>query len=685
MASRSHKFQRLDSFRKDETPPTIIQHEGVVQPSLKPTRRRQKVGNVERWAPLTVAAITTAFSATLAGLNWAHHTLPDTSVLYRVANDHRATVQVVVSILASILSFLWTYAVTTCLNLYLREFLSKRRTPLNHLRLYICMAGFSVKFILPAPLLVLAILWVTFGSLPQWFWTGALTPQEVTIYIPSNISIPTTGGNNDSYAFLQPMAVKNPAVTPNCTLAPQNNGTFSSCPGIDFSGYIVDSMRTASTPPGVSRNHTKVDFTGYNYVNRSYGTGAPVGLFDLPAFGAVTGYNYSEISYLTNVTCMYNTSAAWGFTGPWTWAGNAQSSEPVVWLATGNRPNDNWTESSNETYYAAWAFMNSSTGIDGANPAAVTALSAGSCCGNQTGTPPFYVSIASGWQNAYLDKMQCELTFTPTLFQVSVSVSNRTIHVQPMGSAEDPEPRGQLREYSVKTLQTVSAVQTTLYSSMLGEALSTSVINNLGSPKHFGSTYPFNNATFPGVENSLEAAMDDILAAYNAFALTQPGGWETANATYHISVLQIGTFGYHVGTFILNVFALLVICAVALWTRFFSQSSAFDFSDPGCLIIGLRNGALAVERTSTWHVMGHEDEDLGHWMGRPRDRRLDKVVLEMDTTLGSAEPPAAVASLRDGSASGSVGWRRTWSSAPDAHDVELRVRKPAQTQSEVVS
>jgi hypothetical protein len=82
-----------------------------------------------------------------------------------------------------------------------------------------------------------------------------------------------------------------------------------------------------------------------------------------------------------------------------------------------------------------------------------------------------------------LIQVQCEVNFIPTMFNVSVSIASRTVIVSEITkqkSIDDPEPRGELREWALKSLQDLTMVQTTLYTSVVGDAFRSNIQNSLG-------------------------------------------------------------------------------------------------------------------------------------------------------------------------------------------------------------
>jgi hypothetical protein len=66
---------------------------------------------------------------------------------------------------------------------------------------------------------------------------------------------------------------------------------------------------------------------------------------------------------------------------------------------------------------------------------------------------------------------------------VSVYLTNNTIVVMPFDSPTNivMEPRGQLREWTLRGIQSLAAVQTTLYQSLVGEAFRSNIIKKNGT------------------------------------------------------------------------------------------------------------------------------------------------------------------------------------------------------------
>jgi hypothetical protein len=137
----------------------------------------------------------------------------------------------------------------------------------------------SLDWNLPPHLMILSAFLGTLGILPTWLWTGSLTPQlDVTTVVASGFGVKTRPG---SYPFLQIYSPR-AAISEFCDEIYQLNGTFSKCPSRQKSARFVESLASASVAANRTRNHLKLDGTGYMYEDRSYGVGAAVGLHSLP-------------------------------------------------------------------------------------------------------------------------------------------------------------------------------------------------------------------------------------------------------------------------------------------------------------------------------------------------------------------------------------------------------------------
>jgi hypothetical protein len=577
-----------------------------------------------RYSPVAVVVLSTILSAVPAVLT-LRNTKYTNPQFYGWTTQQRATMQVVVNVLATLLGFLWTWAVCACFNMAMRPFLSEKSFPLNTLRFYVSISRRTLDWNLPPRLAVLSFIFGILGVLPTWLWTGSLTPQASVTTILAPRFVAKTGLG--SYPFLQAYDPR-AAISEFCDEMYQLNGTFSKCPSRQKSGQFVESLASAFVAAGRTRNHPKLDNSGYMYENRSYGIGAAVGLQPLPDAGHTGSYDFSETGYLVDTTCALNGSSDFTLSGPIMETHNEPGVPRLFW-AQGRRPNNDWKADPKTApgFYPMPGW--------GPAPDTVVAWSVGSCCNKNNGTAPFILSIADGKSYAALDKLQCQIYFRPTLFDVSVSVSNRTIRVEPQRNivVPDPEPRGMLREWTLRDLQSLPEVQSSLYVSTIGEALRANAINymnmttlDLSGPQHEGIIL--------AIETSFAVVIDDILLSLAGFALTQPGSWDNDfNVKFAISSVRLGSWRYAYPLFAMNIIALIAIVFIATHLRMFAESSAFDFTDLFAMAAAASNG------TDTQDV-ATGNANLTQWNGDPTARMLTSTRLHVNQGLKSSRPIA---------------------------------------------
>jgi hypothetical protein len=126
---------------------------------------------------------------------------------------------------------------------------------------------------------------------PAALWAGAITPVTSRGSATDFLGVPQF--SNISF-------IKDPTLTSsvNNTL-----GTFTYEPAFDLQGLILNSAPTASSRLGGDTIHSKLDNTGYSYVNRSYGVGAVAGLGDNTLAPTMLSYSYQEVGHQATITC----------------------------------------------------------------------------------------------------------------------------------------------------------------------------------------------------------------------------------------------------------------------------------------------------------------------------------------------------------------------------------------------
>ena len=494
---------------------------------------------------LPIIPISVATAVSIGRLITSNHRSSDQ--IYRWVKEDRPTVQFVVHLLSSALAACWIYAICSTINKLVRLRLCRKEMRGERLRLWAAVGDQRIDFHLRFPLLLVTLVFAVVTAVPAAVWTGALTPRLGTLRAAAQVVVPRTG--NDAYSFLS--SKKDP-----CSTANQTAGAFGSClAGLDL-GSILASARTAATAEGSARTHWKLDNSGYRYLGRSYGVGTSVGLnnTDLERGTPLLSYTFLENGYLTEASCIYNSSSDWAIqrvqdNGP---------DLPSIFEATGRLPNSNWSSGA--------PIPSSSKHISSSDGATIVSLGSDP---SPTTDDSYVFAIAAGSAYAPLDQIQCQLSLHPTTFVVAVNVTDKSIAVQPRGPTPDIEPRGVLRARATSALARVADLSPTFPTSLLGDALLTSV----RAPPPHGRLFALDAdpsaadlIVLRAVTGATLAVADTVLLAAAGSALAQPdasaGATTPAAAAYE--AVQIGTWPYLVVTLVLNALALLFVLVAAV-------------------------------------------------------------------------------------------------------------------------
>jgi hypothetical protein len=451
-------------------------------------------------------------------------------------------------------------------------------------------------------------------TIPATVWAGALTPELTTKLVHGlSIDVPTTG--DGSYSMLQPVT-SSELVMDQCFNSAQANGTFTTCPSTIFAGNMLLSAGSTTTTDGSTRNHSKFDGTNFGYIGRSYGVGASAGLTDqkLAEKNSPLSYSYFETGYITSSQCIYNDSSSWNITDA---APSQDGVLPDLFVVRGYFPNSNWSQISQSgfeqskagglDYYAQVAFDSSQIVAIGSH--------------NSDSVSRYFIAIAAGSAYAQLDTIQCELFFQPTNFTVSVSLPNRTVSVLPVGNASDPEPRGILRSKVMFNLNMLSMVDTSLYTSTVGDALINNV-HNMQDRQNFSLSAPAPNDTvLAAVEASFTAMADDILVSLGAAMLSFNNSADVSQRIVELVVpaVMIGSPGFVIAALATNFIGVLFVIVAAAVSRFWTKLPIFDFNDVGCMVLGVvANDTMAPIPL------------LRFWNGDPEDKMIGSVSAKLD-------------------------------------------------------
>lgn len=298
--------------------------------------------------------------------------------------------------------------------------------------------------------------------------------------------------------------------------------------------------------------------------------GASVGLADGPITEntLALSYMYQEDGLRADVACIYNSSTKFVI---------SDESEPYIYPVVGNLPDSGDSEEYSDHF--------------GHSNDAVVALGVTT---NNASTEHI-LGIAAGKSYATLNAIQCTITSIPRIFNVSVSLSDRSINVTDISNGVDFAASRNLTHTLVRQFELITNDQTSLYVSVIGDSFNSSIASYNSSVISKGSPAPSEaSARLAGLTNSVTAMVDDLLVAYSSAQLLIMNDTNIVPAVVQIHAFRYGSGLYIYLTFAINTAILLLLAEEALRTRGWKDLVYVDYMDPRSLIIGGSMGGCAV-------------------------------------------------------------------------------------------
>ncbi|OCK79443.1 hypothetical protein K432DRAFT_455416 [Lepidopterella palustris CBS 459.81] len=533
-------------------------------------------------------AITTVTSALLLAADSHHWTVA--GHIFYVVTSHRASVGLAVQLLSGILGLLHVTAVCRLINYATRLRFNKSVVTLDVLRAWVDMSIPRLDWDLPLRFFFPVLIIVSFGLVPSALWAGAITPILTGDTTVGTLQLP-------SYANIFLIKEYPSELTQGGPSLRNQQGFFTYNVGTQLIGDILSSAASATTIDNSVRQHSKFDNTQFSYIGRSYGVGGSVGLGDqsIRAIPQATGYSYEESGYLANVACIYNSSSDF--------------------LLTSDR--------------SQWMFI------------------AGGNLPDSVESPEYsnYVGHNMPQSYAFLNTTQCSFDFTPTLFNISVNLPNRTIAVTPGPQIPDFNPDRNITRTVVRQFELLSNDLTNLYVSLLGAAFNSSIAAYNMSESSSNKPITEADATLAGLTNSITAMVDDMLAAYSTAQLIVGGFSVPQTASVQRSVLRFGLPAYIYSIFGLNLAVLLAVALEARRTEGWKRLSKFDYLDPRDLVVAASRGgtgvAGAVERMEGKSVRWEKEK-------KREKKREKKMWLFSNPDEGIGEVPVRLVAEEEG-------------------------------------
>ncbi|KAF4990192.1 hypothetical protein FGRMN_8613 [Fusarium graminum] len=486
----------------------------------------------------------------------------------KFVDENRPSVQFGVQIIANFMSALQIITICRVINLGVRRRLKTKSMSMDQMRAWMDAMIPRINWDLPLGHIFLLGLFVSTSMVLSAIWAASMTPVETSEYIQGSVQVPAW----DNITFIREYPSEVGAEGPGKHTA---LGKFTYSVGIQMLGSLLAGAASASPIHNSTRNHEKLDRTGYGYVGRSYGVGSSPGLgkVHFETGRSVLGWKYQEIGYHAKVNCIYNKTADF----------RLRHEGDIRWAARGELPDsDDGYEYSN---YIGFGEGN-----------AVVAMGVAHFKDHDADVAPErkYIGFAAGEFYKFLHKAQCEVNFEPTRFNVTVNSKGKNITVVPLDDTDvtDIDPSRWLKGTVLRQFELIANDETNLYVSTVGTAFNTSITDNrlrveLNSTLSSESS---KNVTLEGIENAITAMVDDMLVAYSSAQLMVGDFRNDVQGTIRVTAIVIGEQKFAIAAFALNMIVVALFILEAIRTRGWKGITEFDPSDIRHVMIAASEG-----------------------------------------------------------------------------------------------
>lgn len=607
-----------------------------------------KESKLVRLLPLLELMIPTATSVMLYYFgDWQ-----STGMIHGLVKNNQATSQSLVQIISHILGLLQVSSLCAVLNLSMRYRIMSGSVALQVLSFLVASSTARVDFYLPRRLLLLNVAFVAATFLPAALWAPAITP--VTVLKSQDLEhqlLPAYREGTRAYWDSQ-FQLRGPGrsvwnINDHCSLINDKRGLVPSCPVPTLQGLLLLSASSATTLDGGLRNHSKLDNPNWEYIGRSFGAGSSTGKPDERIVDdRLLYYNYIESGYLADVLCIKNSTSNLHLRLEQSVQKNISISEYQRTYHPEMPLNDSWDSwpdiwTTYSIYYLDGYLPNSIIGSPESYPSiswheGYENITAWAAVANDNRD---MIAVAAG-NRLYreLDQIQCEVFFTPTVFDVTVNRIQRSIAVEalPSAEAEDIDPSGHLRANVMHSINLLSRMSPSLYVSVLGETLNRNVERMQKQRPNSNRT----EAVTLAVADSFTAIIDDILVAYGASQIVNAQDTTSTIAHGLMEATQLGHPFYRSSVLMLNFLVILIVLFETARTRCWKYLTRFNVLDIKSAIVAASAGGSGIVKA----VWARHRSKGTRWAGDPTDFvvRETMVDLGLHSALSHVEIPAIV-------------------------------------------
>lgn len=493
--------------------------------------------------------------------------LPDN--LYSFVNTNRTSVQTGVQIFGAILAAIEVFALCRLINLTTRIRFTQSPVSLNVLEFWSAVSTPTNNFSLPFWMIVITVLFGNLSAIISALWTGALTPADAIGTQDSSLFIPDW--SNISLIKEYPAQIDKTGLS-----IRETKGYFTYSVGMALLGSLLSSMNSASPIHGGVRNHPKLDNTRYNYHGRSYGVGASAGLSDdnLVAIPYARNYTFTETGLDASVDCIRNTSSMFVI---------QLLPQTTLHAARGLLPDSNLSAPEYSIYIGRGNEAIVALGV-AANPTEHSAKR--------------YMAIASGSYYENLNQVQCAVTFTPAIFNVSVDIQERNITVRKIrsgssaGPVHDIDPHHNITHVVMRQLELISNDLTSYYRSTFGDAFNGSISDYRTSVA--GGNLSETQIVMKGMENAVTSLVDDMLVAYASAQLVVSEFRKPTPVVVQVAALRVGSREYVITSAVITGLIALLVIGEGIRMRWWKDLPSFDYQDNRALVLGASRGGKGI-------------------------------------------------------------------------------------------
>ncbi|KAK6330737.1 hypothetical protein TWF718_002938 [Orbilia javanica] len=581
--------------------------------------------------------IVSSLIISLSLVTWKNHQFYG-EIYVSWVRDYGTYVSIVARVLSGILAKGQTYVAESLVVFatnfrLLSDFSSKKPISLDNLKLRQAMKERSIIFEWGnRRKSFISIAWLLFWQIPAVLWVGSITPVIRTARNPGiKVAVPVPRYSEGSRNFWATICPPTQVCAEEIFGSYFYQGYFSYAPWKNShrTGLLVNAISQASSPNSSTPRTQKLDNTGYTYRGRSYGVAASVGLTTLriiseadkisvPSIDFIRSYTYYEDGYHAEVSCQKNPSSQLSFSK----LDSVQTpsdtlSTPQGYWVGGSLPNGEWKG------FPTWGIQTNEY---------ISVLAA------VISKDRYMYGFLAGSKYPNLQNTECEVTFAPTKFNVSVDLGTKEITVTPVllqdGSKPasiDIDPDRAIANNSFIGASYLSQSSTTLYTSVLGDAFNRNIYN-----VHLSNNQTSTSPTdiLEGTTKGLELLLDSFLGSVGAAQLMLAFDSKETIGEVTLDVVQLGNSS--VATWLLGVVGVIsvgtILLLAVLWRKGCSSGLRDNMWECFSILLGDRDFLdykSAIAGVAKGASFGYTLEAIENWDGSSEDMKVGK--LEVST------------------------------------------------------